>query len=318
MSVCSNFRGHRSDFEDAYPKLELPVIYGEIYDIPKVAVRYDAVVATFNPSVAWIAPAIEQKSDLIVGYYVQDFEPMFYPPGSDGYQQAWDSYTLIPNTVRFAKTEWTQRKIEAETGAICHLVGPSMNVDLFVPRPRLDEWPDRPLRVGAMIRPDSFYRAPKLTMEIFARLSRRYGSRVEIMLFGTEVDDPNFAPLPQDFPWNLAGIIGPNKVANFLNELDIFVDFSSHQAMGLTAMEAMSCGVAVIVPYEGGTTTFSHHEQNCLMVDTTNQEDCWQALARLLDDHNLRTKLQRQALQDMPQYFPEGPALKILNNLFGE
>ncbi|MFN2302652.1 MAG: glycosyltransferase family 4 protein, partial [Anaerolineales bacterium] len=310
--------GHRSEFEDAYPGLELPIIYGEIDDIPKVAVRYDAVVATFNPSVAWIAPAAKKKPDQIVGYYAQDFEPMFYPPGSEGYQQAWDSYTLIPNMVLFAKTEWTRKKIETETNASCQLVGPSMDVDLFVPRPHSVEWPDRPLRVGAMIRPASLYRAPKLTMEVLERISRQYGPRVEILLFGTEKDDPNFAQLSQNFPWNLAGILGPNKVANFLNELDIFVDFSSHQAMGLTAMEAMACGVAVIVPREGGTSTFSQHEKNCLMVDTSNQNDCLQSLKMLIDDHNLRAKLQKQAIQDMPQYFPERAALKILSCLFNE
>jgi glycosyltransferase involved in cell wall biosynthesis len=218
---------------------------------------------------------------------------------------------------RFAKTEWTCEEIERQVGASCHLVGPSMDVDLFMPRPRGPEWPDRPLRVGAMIRPGSLYRAPKLTMQIFERLSRKYGPRVELMLFGTEVDDPNFGALPHDFPWNLAGIIGPHKVANFLNDLDIFVDFSSHQAMGLTAMEAMACGVAVIVPTVGGAATFARHEDNCLMVDTASAENCWQTLVRLLDDHDLRGQLQRQALREMPQYFPECPALEILKTLFG-
>jgi glycosyltransferase involved in cell wall biosynthesis len=168
-----------------------------------------------------------------------------------------------------------------------------------------------------MIRPGSLYRAPKLTMQILERLHRKYGPRVELMLFGTEVDDPNFGALPHDFPWNLAGIIGPHKVANFLNGLDVFVDYSSHQAMGLTAMEAMACGVAVIVPTIGGAATFARHEENSLMVDTANPEACWQALVRLLDEHDLRGRLQKQALREMPQYFPERPALKILEILFG-
>ena len=30
--------------------------------------------------------------------------------------------------------------------------------------------------------------------------------------------------------------------------IDVFADFSNYQAMGLTAMEAMCCGAAVIVP----------------------------------------------------------------------
>jgi glycosyltransferase involved in cell wall biosynthesis len=124
--------------------------------------------------------------------------------------------------------------------------------------------------------------------------------------------------LPHQFPWQMAGILGPQQVANFLNELDIFVDFSSHQAMGLTAMEAMACGLAVLVPQEGGANAFARHEENCLMVDTSNRDQCWTALQRLLNDHSLRAKLQENALRDMPQYYPEGPALKILRILFGD
>jgi len=138
------------------------------------------------------------------------------------------------------------------------------------------------------------------------------------MLFGTEVDDPAFGELPHNFSWNLAGVIGPHKVANFLNELDIFVDYSSHQAMGLTAMEAMACGVAAIVPIEGGAATFARHEDNCLLVDTSSPEDCWQALVRLVDDQHLRANIQKNAMHDMPRYFPERPALEILKVIFGD
>lgn len=312
-----NLRGHRASFEEAYPHLDLPVVYAEIGDIPRIALRYDAVIATFNPSVAWIAPALEQRNDLRAGYYVQDFEPLFYPPQSEGYRQAWDSYTLIPGAIRFAKTEWTCEQIRSQIGVSCQLVGPSFDVDLFMPRPREKEWPERPLRVGAMIRPGSLYRAPRLTMEILERLNRRYGPKVEIMLFGTEVDNPGFAELPHHFPWKLAGVIGPRKVASLLNELDIFVDFSSHQAMGMTAMEAMACGVAVIAPQEGGAATFARHQENCLLVDTTDDRACWEALVRLFEDYDLRARLQREALREMPQYFPERPALEILKALFG-
>ena len=105
-------------------------------------------------------------------------------------------------------------------------------------------------------------------MEILQQVSKMYGSRLEFRLFGCEADDPGFAPLPQDFPWQLAGELRPTQIANLLNEADIFVDFSDFQALGLTALESMACGLAVIVPMHGGTGTFAKHEENCLVVDT--------------------------------------------------
>ena len=313
-----NLRGHRETFDAAYAHMELPVFYAEIDDIPRIAARYDAVVATFNPTVSWIKPALEQNPELVVGYYIQDFEPLFYPPDSEGYHMAFDSYTLIPDMVRFSKTEWTRQQVEAQIGVPCQVIGPSMDVDLFRPRPRKSEWPHRPLRVGAMIRPASLHRAPQLTLRILRRLAKKYGARVEIVLFGTPVLSPASGnDLPIDFPWQLAGILSPAQVANYMNGLDIFVDFSSHQAMGLTAMEAMACGVASILPQAGGASAFARHEENCLMVDTADPEACWEGLVRLVDDHDLRTRLQLAGLRDMPQYFPERPAFEILKQLFG-
>jgi glycosyltransferase involved in cell wall biosynthesis len=155
-------------------------------------------------------------------------------------------------------------------------------------------------------------------MEILQQAYQHYGNQLEFMLFGTAPDDPGFAALShvERFPWRLAGILNPRQVANFLNEVDIFVDYSSYQAMGLTALEAMACGAAVIVPQNGGSDSFARHEQNCLFIDTSNRQSCWENLQRLIDDHPLRARLEATAMLDTPQYFPELPAFNILNLLF--
>lgn len=38
--------------------------------------------------------------------------------------------------------------------------------------------------------------------------------------------------------------------------------------MGLTAMEAMASGCAVVLPKYGGTGDFAKNESNCLVIDT--------------------------------------------------
>ena len=312
-----NLRLHRSSFERSYPDLDVPVTYCEIENIPEVAVRYDAVVASFNPTVAWIAPAPAKRSDFVVGYYIQDYEPYFYEPGSEGYKKAEASYTLLPNMIRCCTTQWIYDEIQKHHHVDTEVIGASLDTDLFWPRPRKDpDWPDRPLRIAAMIRPDSERRSPKLTMDILQQISEIYGSRVEFKLFGTKSSDPGFVPLLNKFPWDLAGKISQNQMANLLNEVDIFVDFSTYQGLGLTAMESMACGLAVIVPSKGGTSTFAHHEENSLVVDTSDPGDCLQALRRLIDDHTLRTKLQKNSIHSVKKFYPERPAYNLLNALF--
>lgn len=312
-----NLVDFRQKFERSYPDLEIPILFGEKKHLPTLVNEYDAVIATFHASVAWLAPIIYQNNRPVRGYYIQDFEPYMYSVHAEGYQAAWTSYTLIPDLVRFTKTEWTQQEVKSQVNVECSLIGVSLNLDLFRPRPRFEaEWPERPLRIAAMVRADSPHRAPELTMKILERASRRYRAGIEITIFGTELDDPGFSKLPRNFTWNLAGLLNQKQVAQFLNNMDIFVDFSTHQAMGLTALEAMACGAAVIVPERGGAISFARHEENSLVIDTSSQEACWDALERLIEDHHLRSRLQKKALIDVCSFFPERPAFNILNVLF--
>ena len=312
-----NLHVHRPSFESSYPNLNVPVVYGDIGDIPNYAISYDAVVATFNPTVSWITPVLKQRSDLKIGYYIQDYEPYFYTPNTDGFHKAADSYTLIPNLVRCVTTQWIYDQIQHHHGVPCYIIGASFDTDLFWPRPHQDPtWPDRPLRIAAMIRPHSERRSPRMTMEIMKQASKMYGSMLEFKLFGCKPSDPGFAPLPKDFPWHLAGELRPMQIANLLNETDIFVDYSVFQALGLTAMESMSCGVATIVPDYGGTKTFAKNEENCLVVDTHDPTACFNALQRLIEDHTLRQKIQKNAISAAIQFHPELPTYNLLSALF--
>lgn len=307
----------RQRFEKAYPELQLPVIYGAAEDLVSIADSYEAVVASVYFTVEWLKPLANLRSAPILGYYVQGFEPYIYESDDPRYQQALDSYTLIPNLKLFSKTTWTCDEVYKYTNIRPSLIGVSQNIDLFRPRPpQNDLISERPLRIAAMIRPSTPYRSPKLTMDILRQASRHYQQRVEIWLFGVELEDVAFGALPHDFPWSLAGILTQKQVARFFNEIDVFVDFSSHQAMGLTALEAMASGVAVIVPKCGGATEFALHEKNSLVVDTSSRDVCWQSLQRLVEDHQLRISLQRAAIHDVAALFPERAAFNILHTLF--
>jgi GT2 family glycosyltransferase/glycosyltransferase involved in cell wall biosynthesis len=312
-----NLAGHQAGFEQSYRGLTVPVLYGAKEDLVNQAGRFDAVVATANFTVEWLAPVAGRTDCPILGYYVQEFEPYMYSSETVDYQRAWASYALLPDLVRFTKTEWTRQEVKSHIGVDCRPIGISLNIDLLRPRPRSGpDWPERPLRVVAMVRPRPLYRNPKLTMTLLRQLSRQYTADVEIVIFGVPLENPDFAELPRDFAWRLAGVLTQKQVASLLNEADIFVDFSSHQSMGLTVLEAMACGAAVIAPQRGGAVTFARHEENSLVVDTSSPEACWQALQRLVEDDELRARLQRKALFDVCDFFPERPAFNILRVLF--
>jgi glycosyltransferase involved in cell wall biosynthesis len=319
-----NLPPYRLGFEKAYPDNEVPMVYGPIENLPKIATRYDAVVATSFITVYWLNSVPSIKPDLVLGYYIQDYEPYFDEPGSEGYKKAAASYTLLPRLVRCCTTPWIYEEIQHQHSDENRLIpvtvlGASLDIDLFMPRPRHDaEWPNRSLRVATMIRPSTPRRNPRLTMELMERASQEFGDDIELILFGADLHELQQARLPLSFPFKLAGRLNQKQVANLMNEVDIFVDYSTFQGLGLTALEAMACGVASVVPVRGGTGVFARHEENCLVVDTQDREACFAALSRLVKDHILRVKLQQNGLLFTPQFYPELPTFRLLQALWSE
>jgi GT2 family glycosyltransferase/glycosyltransferase involved in cell wall biosynthesis len=315
-----NLKHFRKGFERDYPDITLPVIFvSKETEIPDLLPGYDAVIATYYLSVDWLILPSSIKHRPVRGYYVQSFEPYMFPEGSDEFKEAWNSYTRYPDLVRVTKTEWNRAIVREKTEVECTVVGPSVSIDLYRPRRRESlDWPQRPLRIAAMIRGGSPYRAPELTLETLSKLYRAHGDKIEIILFGCRPEDMWLFEVPNDLAFYNAGVLTRPQIAHLLNEIDIFVDFSSWQTMGLTAMEAMCCGVAVIAPQRGGAASFIKHEENGIIVDTTSREACSAALERLIVDEELRTRLQRQAIIDICQFHREKAAYNILNAIFWE
>ena len=308
---------YRQGFAKSYPDLSQSTIFGKVDELELAAQNFDAVIATYNPTVGWLKPIRANLAHSILGYYVQGFEPWMYTQNSQAYKTAIDSYTLIDDLILFTKTNWTQQQVKEATDRESVVVGASVDIDLYRPRPHQTAlWPNGPLKIAAMIRPESPYREPFKTMQLLHKTSQKYKGEVEIHLFGTPYENPAFQELPHEFPWKLYGVLSPEQVANLLSQADIFIDYSSHQAMGLTAMEAMACGCAVIVPQHGGASSYAVHERNCLVTDTSSFEHVWIAMQHLIDDEKLRTNLQRNAIHDICSYFPEQAAINILNVLF--
>lgn len=313
-----NLLGSRKLFERNYLVNSIPLIYvRDVQEIPEIASHFDVVIATTYNSVYWLESVSRKRGYPLIGYYVQDFEPYFFSQSSEEFRLAWESYNLYPNLIRFTKTDWNRFIVEEKIGVNCHVVRPSVDIDLFRPRRRHHpSWPNRPLRIAAMVRPSTPRRNPRLTMEVLRDIYYEHKGAIEIILFGCRSDDPEFLNLPRNFRWRNVGMLTPQGVASLLNEIDVFCDFSEYQAMGLTAMEAMACGAAVIVPSKGGAQSFAVHEKNSLVVDTTSREACVAALERLIVDDDLRVSLQRQAIFDICNFFPEKAAFNILKTLF--
>ena len=277
-------------------------------------VAYDAVVATHYSSVYWLPP--ERPPECVYAYYVQDFEPLFFSETDDNYTRAFQSYTGRDDLKLLTKTLWNQRIVADATGRVPAIIGCSVNFDLFAPAEERALAPiERPLHVAAMLRPSSSRRGPARTLVVLDEVLRRFPDQICVHGFGTSDEQLAAQALSRLWLTN-HGHLRPQRVAALLSHCDIFLDFSDYQAMGLSLLEAMACGCAVVGPVNGGAASFLHDGVNGFLADTTSIEDCVEKVARLVADRDLRLNLQRRAIDDASGHLPEAAALNILNALF--
>jgi len=315
-----NLNRYKDSFNKGYPDIGIPVLYGEkLESFREFAGDFDIICATMYTTVKhcnFENLDIKTRS----AYYIQDFEPYFYETDDVEYKEAIDSYNSVKDNILVTKTDWNSATVEKTTGKKAIIIGKSVDIDNYRPRKLFPN--KEKIVISAMIRPDSERRAPELTLKILNKTAEKYNEKVSIIVFGS---DPDNAYADRDF-WNNnkinpqivnLGKLDKFEMASVLSCTDIFADFSSFQAMGLTSMEAMACGCGVIVPKNGGSVEFVTDGKNGIVVDTTDKDACMKALYRLIEDHEYLYKLGLNALNDICEYIPEKCAYNFLNACFG-
>lgn len=271
------------------------VTYDGEADLARLAAEADVVVATHYSTVSMVGRLHARYGSFLPAYYAQDYEPFFAEPGSAQLVEALDSYTAVPGQLVFAKTHWLRNLIGYLHGIDVAKVEPSLDREIYSTEGR-GERTDGTVRVAAMIRPRTPRRQPVLTLDALSALTAAHGGGVEVTTFGCR--DENLEALGQPPPGHHLGLLSRHEVADLLRGTDVFLDASTYQAFGRTALEAMACGCTVVAPRIGGAAQFVRHEENGLLVDTLQLGPVSEALDRLVGDDDLRHGLQAAAVRE--------------------
>ena len=279
------------------------IVFASDAELLTNAAHFDVIVATLWSTPALIAPIAERWPEKAYVYYVQDYEPWFFPNDPESRATALDSYTRVPNMVLMAKTDWICRTVREHHGVAVFRVAPSLDHDVFYSADRPN---GGPITLSAMIRPATPRRAPLRTLRVLRELAHRLDG-LRILLFGCESDaldrlvrgDSEFN---LDFDVENRGILTRRDVANLLRQSDIFIDLSDYQAFGRSGLEAMACGCATVLPARGGADEYVVDGENGFLVDTTSFEDMTSTIARLVEDRSLREKIKQRSLATAARY----------------
>jgi glycosyltransferase involved in cell wall biosynthesis len=94
-----------------------------------------------------------------------------------------------------------------------------------------------------------------------------------------------------------------SDIPSVLNALDVFLLPSRWEGFGIAAIEAMACGIPVIVSYVGGLREIVADRDNGLVISHTYSEGISKAVIRLMTDKEFRDRLARRGLETVREKF---------------
>ena len=199
---------------------------------PGVPCDADIVIATFWATVF----AVEQSGRSFGRRYklVQDYEPLFYPMGSEHLQAI---AALKRDFKKIAYGPWLVRMLSSRLGLDARAI--PFYIDKALYRPHDGSRDSRMLVVFA--RPEMPRRCFDITVKALARYAEKYGRRDTIVLFGSTSIDP--ASLP--FRCESRGIMTPKELAALYSRGTLGLAFSSTNP-SMVSFEMMACGMPVL------------------------------------------------------------------------
>ena len=146
------------------------------------------------------------------------------------------------------------------------------------------------------------------------------GYEFELTLIGDGPDRPALERLGRSMGISdrliFAGYAGQDRVLACLRQSDIFVLPSFAEGVPVSLMEAMACGVPVLATYVGGVAELVQSEQTGLLVPPADSVALSDAIARYLDDFELRQKVSRLGRQMVVSSFNLQTEVDKLAQLF--
>ncbi|MFT5467130.1 MAG: GT2 family glycosyltransferase [Verrucomicrobiales bacterium] len=298
---------HADFYAEKYPGFPSNRFYAyqSDYELAAYAGTFDVVVATLFTSVDLLKRVKDLYPGIVPGYYIQDYEALFYEEANPLQRRAKNSYSLIPDAVCFSKTQWLCDTLDREEGVAMNKITPSIDHGVYYPA---EEELDSPPIVAAMIRPSTPRRSPELTIDVLRELKRDFGDSVEVVVFGCGDDDPFWNEIRDTFQFENRGVLTRQGVASVLRISSVFLDLSTYQAFGRTGLEAMACGCTPVLPAEGGVSEYAEDGKNAFVVDTTDREAILSSARRLLQAGDLRQQMRAAGIETAKRFTVEAAA----------
>ena len=216
-------------------------------------------------------------------YFVQDYEPWFFPAGTDALL-AEDSYRF--GFFGFTAGSWLAKKLQDEYGMSTHAIGFSYDRDLYHVATKLYRKDDF-RRVLFYARPPTARRAFEMGILVLREICQQR-PEVRVILAGWDVSSYEIP-----FPYEHAGLVELEDLASLYGQCDAALVLSCSN-LSLLPLELMACGVPVI-SNKAPHTQWLLTEENAKLAEP-NITALAQAVIEVVDSPALADKLRASGL----------------------
>jgi len=257
----------------------------EAFDVdsgsPDALPAADAAICTLWPSAYVLLKFNRAKRKY---YFVQDYEPLFYPAGPN--------YALAESTYRFGftglvNTPGLLAALEQRHGMKGVAFVPAVDSRYVAPDVRDDD--GGRVRIFFYARPSNERNAFPLCLAIIEQLLDRYGERIEIVTAGSEWDEAEYGFAGRIT--NLGLLSGLAAVSALYRTCDVGVVYMLSKHPSYQPLEFMASGMATVTNRNEDNLWLLRDEENCLLAEPSPAAMAEQ-VGRLVDDPSLRGRIQ--------------------------
>ena len=198
----------------------------KVFDVPYSEEDYDLAIATMNTTVPYLLELSARER----AYFVQDYEPYFYPVGED-YINALNTYRDDLSVITIGR--WLVHKLDEAHGLKARHTEFTADKALYHPLGT-----PRQKAVCAIFQPSKFRRCPHIVAETL-ELVHMVDPEVKIIVYGQNVD------YPFSFPVECRGLVSKQQCNELYNECMVGLCISSTNPSRVP-FEMMAAGLPVV------------------------------------------------------------------------
>jgi O-antigen biosynthesis protein len=297
----------KSKIRETFPRLSEEEVY--IYKGPDVNVipYADISIATLWTSAYQV---MKFRNTLGKFYFIQDYEPLFYPAGS--------YYALSEATYRFGfhgivNTPGLYDFVTNKYEMIAEYFIPAVDRHIFFPDEK-NRGKNGAFKLFLYGRPHHERNAFELALATSKKIKALLGDRLEIVSAGSEWDAKVYGV--KGVIENL-GLLGYEETARLYRTCDfgLILMFTKHPSY--IPMELMASGSIVITNYNNANTWLLKNRENCLVVEPLPTYIS-EKLLSLISDKNLQKNIRDNALKTVSSFDWNSQMEKIYRFISGK